>query len=960
MADVASSGTLIASALETVGYYYQSYILDAIIGADAPSGIQLDTPISTIAAFVYIIAAAGALGSFVLTQHHKFALWFFLGPTAFYFVLAYRVESDGANWSFGDESRDEILKEGVVRNTLGVYGSGEIPKPRVSWFFDGFNVMISDASKNLVNLIKSGRLQTDLRFITRQQLYGAMSSSVINDETFSELLHVAMLGDCQQVYHAAANINDRTLSIRDQEIARRRITEPLQIKLTTSAKQYVANLKVDYPDLWNLMAVPQILSEPSPAAPQVQIAIDDLLERMEAQRREHQDDPERSQKVAQAMKDLQDVTFDCGQIWNFVYVGLHRHALQIVNGMVDKTEKMGINSKILLSDWREAAGYRGNQALREDQAETEATQKMMIYRALAKQLFHNEAVIGSAGTMMAKFARRGEEYRSLNVKGENELTAVERLKNENIQWQERSRLVYTAASIPYYQGILLYILGLSYPFFCFLLLIPNRHSSFIMFFGLWFWVKTWDVGYAVVMLLDEIFFTIFTGGIAATYQEKGTSPAFSEEIHVAIAAMRAADPTFNLSTYYNVIAVAINAIPLVTSYLTIGTLKGGAGLVSEGIKNYGEAFARATWKTSSQYGVGGYRLETLDSKLSDAADYMENDTGGRAGLSQGLHQEKAGSQHYTQRSPGARNVWSGYGESVGDLEAKSKQWGALTGSFDGIAGNLQARLISNADSLFGSAFSNRRRITQANNQRDTFEKNSDEMGSLFSKLGGITREQYKDHLNRLAIWAAIDSMTSGKSLEAMKHSRIYDVFELPYMDFETDGNRVEFDIALKDDQRYWDFTGEVLNTLLGVGSPLADGPGNRKLNKLGSGTNLAMSGAALTVGVGAAYAFSTPNNHDMKRWSYSGGEGDLLTINNPSRNPKLYPQLEASHSAVGESARDRLESLILEAKARGMSASEIAEAEELINGFNGSEFLYDSAATKIARALSRTTQHEEP
>ena len=64
--------------------------------------------------------------------------------------------------------------------------------------------------------------------------------------------------------------------------------------------------------------------------------------------------------------------------------------------------------------------------------------------------------------------------------------------------------VYTwALMMPYIQGVLLYLLAMGYPFACVLIVVPGWHKSLFTWMAFWAWVKLWDVGFAVVGVLER-------------------------------------------------------------------------------------------------------------------------------------------------------------------------------------------------------------------------------------------------------------------------------------------------------------------------------------------------------------------------------------------------------------------------------------------------------------------------
>ena len=61
-----------------------------------------------------------------------------------------------------------------------------------------------------------------------------------------------------------------------------------------------------------------------------------------------------------------------------------------------------------------------------------------------------------------------------------------------------------AMIIPYLQGLLLYGLSIAFPFFALMLIVPGKAGAFITWMTLWAWVKSWDVGWALVAVIDDM------------------------------------------------------------------------------------------------------------------------------------------------------------------------------------------------------------------------------------------------------------------------------------------------------------------------------------------------------------------------------------------------------------------------------------------------------------------------
>src|SRR5690606_34495843 len=111
------------------------------------------------------------------------------------------------------------------------------------------------------------------------------------------------------------------------------------------------------------------------------------------------------------------------------------------------------------------------------------------------------------------------------------------------KYAERGEFVNAALSLPYFQGLGLMILSASYPFFAMLVIMPGRATGFFTWMGLWAWLKLWDLGFAVVMLIDNMLYAMFPKG--PVIKEKDI-----ENPGIAWAKLLEVDPNFSQANYY--------------------------------------------------------------------------------------------------------------------------------------------------------------------------------------------------------------------------------------------------------------------------------------------------------------------------------------------------------------------------------------------------------------------------
>lgn len=73
-----------------------------------------------------------------------------------------------------------------------------------------------------------------------------------------------------------------------------------------------------------------------------------------------------------------------------------------------------------------------------------------------------------------------------------------------------------ALMMPYLQGILLYVLAIAYPFIALMIVVPGFHKTLLTWFTFYLWVKLWDVGFAIVMMMERSIWAMLMNSSNAT------------------------------------------------------------------------------------------------------------------------------------------------------------------------------------------------------------------------------------------------------------------------------------------------------------------------------------------------------------------------------------------------------------------------------------------------------------
>ena len=137
--------------------------------------------------------------------------------------------------------------------------------------------------------------------------------------------------------------------------------------------------------------------------------------------------------------------------------------------------------------------------------------------------------------------------------------------------------------LPYLQGMFLYMLAVSYPFFTVFLLIPGKANVLFTWMGLWAWIKSWDVGWALMVVADDVVWELMP---KTAFIDPTKPAAFSSPISLFEAAFDG-DYAYNSSTYWMLLSGLIIGIPMVTGQAVLGAKKAIAGTLLSGAQDFG-------------------------------------------------------------------------------------------------------------------------------------------------------------------------------------------------------------------------------------------------------------------------------------------------------------------------------------------------------------------------------------
>lgn len=593
---------MVASVLETAGYHYQAHVLDSLSGPFHGS----------LGGFIYLVGVAIAVFSVAVQGGYKFGPWLLIGPPLFFASVVPRADIGSAEWRFANQPREQEQVEKKVKDMMPSYPT----TASVSKLFARYNKLVSATIQETVRLFNQEKDQTDKTFIMKAQLLSRVFAKRVDDPGLHELIQHALMGQCGRIVTAAKIVLDPGYPPDQKKAAVAALD-----KSTTASVDFTAELEkaLGRKDNLPIPAVAKYLAGANQeiagggsSDPNEQAAQQSIVSSV-------------GSPLPTTPEEVMRRPLSCQDIWQYVYLGISKTARRNIERMEDDINFNKLNVANALKELAKALGLVGPEGANAANVEqAELVEKLA--RASAKYILRNEADRGGFAGRIQEVANMSREFNVVQTPLEPTQFEAEFARGRSSEFSERTRLLTTASNLPYYQGLLLYFLSIAFPFFAMLLLVPGKHAGFLMWFVLWLWVKSWDIGFAVVMQLDDILFSIMNQvGLARTSKidVQELQPAFQ----TAMVALRLSDPTFQITTYYNIIAASLAAIPVVSSQLILGSLSGGAGIVSAGVKAMSEDLSAGAKKAASQLAVSNMRHDMMELALARSSIYFQNRTG---------------------------------------------------------------------------------------------------------------------------------------------------------------------------------------------------------------------------------------------------------------------------------------------------------------------------------------------
>lgn len=565
---VGKASTLVSAAMETAGAVIQSDMLDWVSGADGQG----------LAGLLYLLAICSAVIIFASGGNYKWGRYLLVGPSLFMFLTTVRTESDGTQWAFGDTNFEAAALEKAL---VGVVDDGTSKGIRVSTFYMFWNAFMSEVSHKVIAGIGLEESQSEYSFVKKVEEYmlGWKVLKRINDPNLRAMIKFTLSnGNCREYFDA-----------------HRKLYSPGGLDGEVNNAREIVEA-YDEKKMWVFDQGVQVAGWP--------------------------------EEVVQYVRDnkLEGQSFTCKELWEALIPKAQQEMSDTIDHHLSRTLQPGEDlAKVVDTYYLKIAEYTGKYGGRlEEAGKIEGAKNYAINWLVARAMW---AEIWEQNSYLMQNAMEGGNpligTGAGNIPGgfsENNEDASAAIQQFNITeaYGQRSEFVTAALSLPHYQGVGLLILSAAYPFFAMMTILPGRALNFLSWMGLWAWLKLWDLGFAVVMLIDNMLYSMFPRGSNIESSDiKVPGIAFSKLFEI--------DPMQSEAVYYNLIATCLFAVPMVTAVF----VKGGGGelgnIITSNWQQYAAKVAGGASSFSRSIQAQGHmkRLQQMAFKRAETASLQE-------------------------------------------------------------------------------------------------------------------------------------------------------------------------------------------------------------------------------------------------------------------------------------------------------------------------------------------------
>lgn len=548
-------GNLISAALQTKGLQDQAYLL-----------VKFEPILEWIAALAWLCSIVFAIFSFAVFGRYKESLYLLIGPPLFYFMITVSASHNGVSVRIGDrivegsiQDNNELLtfirakkatavKNGNQVSTEVAPNWGEDGGYKVSLFFATIDMMATEIIHSLVEVLLDTENKQDLKIIARENMRSFVLRGNSVDPGFVSLFVAEHLGKCaesmQRFFANSTEVNMQNTEGGIQEAnqpSTRKTNEKAlkawdkqEIELEPASKDYI-----------------------TAKSGQSVMADDNILKNYEADRN--------FPKVNFQINQKGQETLSCKQIWEWTRAAVFYETAKTFDPKV-------LQGNMPLGDYpwddvtEEVANWFSGGSrpqLKEDGTPSDefgedGPSANSALDVAAVYFYKNMIRDINTSALHSNISDR------VILEDSHKATIASRI-GDTYAHGGFMKIRYLAMFLPYLQGVLLYLLSISFPLFAIFLVVPGQWKTFLSWVGLYVWVKSWDLGGALVMVVREVLWSVMHN--RANIHE--TKVNWEDPIAVVGVAFNN-DPFYSENTYWIIVSALTVIIPAMTAHLFKG------------------------------------------------------------------------------------------------------------------------------------------------------------------------------------------------------------------------------------------------------------------------------------------------------------------------------------------------------------------------------------------------------
>ncbi len=587
--NAAASGTVIAAAMESVGYQAQAQVLSQM-----KETLQELSGLIYIGVILSVIITAGLMGNYTPV------LWLLMGPPIFIYASGVdiagksnQLNTTGPDWKFGAfEDTANFKQQTMLRADNAV---------DVSFIFHKYNELISEIYQEIIKKITSEDTTNQILFMSRQRVLEDLFAIQMTDPKSIEL-SAFFMSSCSNEMTLAREIaatfsggnssGNTDYQVLQEQYCRLYAQPDKQIRsvgleqyLTTLTPAHTIGEPVNCATLWVWLR--QSLNK-------------DLASQTEA-------------SLNAAIPAEARITA----------LGYSGAAKKIVDDLLKKITTKNSSKGSVKDPCPQGSGGADDEGI-----VSQGDSYTFLANIMSQYMLKKLQAQGKASTAYQKILAGDNsgvnDIEDTTAGGQRSNLAgasqqLRRMKSQELSVAKKYETFVFLNAIPYFQGAMLYALALLYPFFAMMLIVPGKASAFLSWMALWAWVKSWDIGWAIVMVTDKLLWNIMPHSTFYDLSaDTNFTPVKTAELNFS------GDYAYSISLYWTIISMLVTSVPIISAEIILGAKRSIAGAITSGASDMAARYSASAEGYTATRNIGAVADQRSAAEMKGTSSSVSN------------------------------------------------------------------------------------------------------------------------------------------------------------------------------------------------------------------------------------------------------------------------------------------------------------------------------------------------